>query len=889
MSMIGRNLGSFECTALLGRGGMGEVYRAKDHKLGRDVAIKVLPEEFAKDADRVARFQREAKLLASLNHPNIASIYGLEKSGDTHFLVLELVEGDTLAERIKKGSIPVEESLTLALQIAEALEAAHEKGVIHRDLKPANIKITPEGKSKVLDFGLAKAFADEREDMILSNSPTLSMAATQQGVILGTAAYMSPEQAKGRSVDKRADVWAFGCVLYEMLTGRPVFEADDVSQTLARVLERHPDFSVLPANMHPKIVELLERCLEKEARNRYSGISDARVDIQKALSDPGGVFVQPGQKEEGRAKLRNILPWLAAVIVLTAVIAGAVGWYLRTPETPQVMRFDYHLPEDQEFTGGIYGNPVAVSADGTKIVYVANERLYLKNSNELEARPIQGTDEDPVDPFFSPDGQWVGYYSLAENQLKKIPVLGGASVTLCSDFGGAGASWGAVDMIVMGAQGSVMRVSANGGIPAEVVSGVGTWCVHPQMLQNGKAVLFAIMSPDGNKVVVQTLESEERKELFTGFPARYLPTGHIVYGLENNLCAIPFDPENLKVMGDPVLLVDGVYRMAPFAPTRAAISDSGTLVYVPGTTLQSNAARTLVWVDRKGSETPLQTEPGNYDDPRISPDGTKLALEIGSGFDGNIWIQDLVRNTRTRLTLSETSDILPLWVPPEGKRIAFASNRGGSYATYWKNADGTGSAELLASAQDRLLYPRSFSGDGKILVLGRSGGSTGDDIGMLTMGENQEIKMLLQDKYDELRPQISPDGKWIAYMSNESGRAEVYVRPFPDVSQGKSTVSTNGGDEPLWSPDGRELFFRGPDSIMVVPLETEPELRLGAPKILFPDNYSDGGWDIHPDGDRFVMLKPLAGADEESAERMPRKINIIVNWFEELKQRVPIQ
>ena len=473
MSMIGKTLAHYEITSQLGKGGMGEVYQAKDRKHGRDVAIKVLPEEFAKDSDRVSRFQREAKLLASLNHPNIAAIYGLEESSGTNFLVLELVEGDTLADRIKAGPVPIEESLKLALQIAEALEAAHEKGIIHRDLKPANIKVTPDGKVKVLDFGLAKAFAGDQEAN-LSNSPTLSDAATQQGVILGTAAYMSPEQAKGKTVDKRADIWAFGVVLFEMLTGRQLFKGETVSETLAAVLMREPDFSTLPPNLHPRIRLLLERCLEKDVKNRYGSIGDARVDIQKALADPSGVLVQPIAGAEPRTRLQTILPWVAAAIVLTAIVAGVAVWKLRPPEPKRVIRFDYEFPASQQFsdkTSGPFQYPLAVSPDGTKFVYLTTEGLYLRSMEALDARLIPGTDKDSVQFFFSPDGQWIGYFSQSDQKLKKVAISGGGPAILCdagtSVFGGG---WDSEETIVYSHFPSgIMRVSANGGTPENLL------------------------------------------------------------------------------------------------------------------------------------------------------------------------------------------------------------------------------------------------------------------------------------------------------------------------------------------------------------------------------------------------------------------------------------
>jgi serine/threonine-protein kinase len=488
MSMIGKILAHYEITSRLGKGGMGEVYRAKDQKLGRDVAIKVLPEEFAKDADRVSRFQREAKLLASLNHPNIAAIHGLEESGGTDFLVLELVEGQTLADRIKAGPVPVEEALKLALQIAEALEAAHEKGVIHRDLKPANIKVTPDGKVKVLDFGLAKAFAGDQADLNLSNSPTLSNAATQQGVILGTAAYMSPEQARGKPVDKRADIWAFGVVLFEMLNPRGMFEGHTVSDTLAAVLMREPEWERLPIYLHPRIRLLLERCLEKEAKNRYSGIGDARVDIKDALADPSGLLVQPLTTEKPRARWRTILPWVTAVLGI--VIVGVAVWKIKPSEPRQVTRFYYELPSGRRFNNPA-GQVIAVSPDSRQFVYSTSEGLYLRSMDELDARLIAGTiSENPCDPLFSPDGKWIVFYSLASKQLKKIAVGGGAPITLCDIPFFQGANWEVDNKITYGAgSGRIMRVSANGGTPELLFQAKGENVGRPQILPGGKSVL----------------------------------------------------------------------------------------------------------------------------------------------------------------------------------------------------------------------------------------------------------------------------------------------------------------------------------------------------------------------------------------------------------------
>jgi eukaryotic-like serine/threonine-protein kinase len=908
LSMIGKNLGNFEISTLLGRGGMGEVYQAKDLKLGRDVAIKVLPEEFAKDADRVARFQREAKLLASLNHPNIAAIYGLEESEGSNFLVLELVEGNTLADQIKRGPIPVEESLKLALQIAEALEAAHEKGVIHRDLKPANIKVTPDGKVKVLDFGLAKAFAGDQE-VNLSNSPTLSDAATQQGVILGTAAYMSPEQAKGKTVDKRADIWAFGVVLFEMLTGRQVFTGETVSDTLASVLAREPKWQSLPSNLHPRIRLLLERCLKKEPKDRYGVINDARVDIQEVLADPGGVFAQ-APTAEAPAGLRRMLPWIAAALVLGAIIAGLAVWKLKPTEPRRVMRFEYDLPEGQQFADPSWPD-LAVSPDGSQFVYATTKGLYLRSVDSLDSRHISGTDKDSAEPFFSPDGQWIGYFSYSDLKLKKVAISGGAPVALCDISGFSyGASWDSADTILYTDESiGIMRISANGGTAEPLVKANLTdlekegFPTFPQMLPDGKNLLFTGQLPGDEanyQIVVQSLKSGDRRVLAKGSAWNYLPTGHIVYSLLNNnvenLFALPFDLDRLEVTGSSVSILEGIRTIA--------FSDSGTLIYVPqpaitaGVTGAASSGRTLVLVDGQGKEAPLGAEPQNYIYmPRISPDGTRVALTILTGGNYDIWIWEMARKTMTRLTFNEGTDIWPVWTR-DGKQIIYSSGKGIlSDSVCRKAADGTGEVEQLVSVAGMGLLPTSMSKDAKTLILWEiTPAPLTYDIGMMSMEGEHTKKPLLQKKYNESHGRVSPDGRWMAYQSNESGKYEIYVRQFPDVERGgRWQVSTNGGSGPLWSPDGRELFYRSGDVTMSVDVETNPVFKPGHPKILFrgnylSDNHSAGGaayWDIHPDGKRFLMIKPPGAAP--SAEGSPQKINIVVNWFEELKQSVPVK
>jgi serine/threonine protein kinase len=819
--MIGKNLGNFACTALLGRGGMGEVYKAKDQKLGRDVAIKVLPEEFAKDADRVARFQREAKLLASLNHPGIASIYGLEECEGIHFLVLELIEGDTLADRLTHGAIPVEESLKLALQIAEALEAAHEKGVIHRDLKPANIKVTPDGKVKVLDFGLAKAFAGEQPEVNLSHSPTLSEAATMQGVILGTAAYMSPEQARGKPVDKRTDIWAFGCVLYEMLTGKAAFQGEDVTEILAAVVKSGVNLDLLPANIHPRVREAITRCLKKEQKKRYKDIGEAQYEIDQVLADPSGVFVQPVTTVKPRKKLRVGVPWVAAALAIGAIIAGVAVWMLRPTEPPQVMRVEYNLPEDQQFSNiRAEGKAVAISPDGNLLTYATPEGIYLRRMGDWAAKLFAET-EGALYPFFSSDSQWIGYVSNGE--LKKIAIDGGAPVTLCEADVDGGFSWTSDNRILQGYLNSVRWVSADGGRLETLFEENESPLGAPQMLPDEQSVLFTAGSARPHKIFLRLLESGESKELFEGGFARYIETGHIVYGAGNNLYARSFDLDTLEVTGGPVFLVEGV-RSGSWI-WDYAVSDSGTLVYIPGTTAGVDK-QTLVWVDREGKEEPIAIAPDDYRTLNISPDGTQIAVGIHAGDNQNIHIWDIDRGNMRKLTFDESDDECPLWTP-DGKSIVFASYRAEGVGFFSKSADGAGEVKAISSLIRAPIMPCSWSANEKILLLNTG---TGYAIQMLYMEGSEDLKPLLEEKHSVYYPRISPDGRWMAYQSDETGNGEIYVRPFPEVNKGRWQVSANGGISPLWSRNGEELFYWNDDALMVVPVETAPTFVHGTPK-----------------------------------------------------------
>ena len=748
----GTQLGSYEILSPLGKGGMGEVWKAKDTKLGREVAIKTLPEEFARDEERLARFEREAKLLASLNHPNIAAIYGLEEDNGTRFLVLELVEGDTLADRLKRGAIPVEESLKLALQIAEALEAAHEKGVIHRDLKPANIKVTPDGKVKVLDFGLAKAFVGDGADANLSNSPTLSMAATQQGVILGTAAYMSPEQARGESTDKRADIWAFGVVLFEMLSGQGTFDGRTVSDVLAGVLAKEPQWNTLPINLHPRIRLLLERCLEKEARDRYHDIADVRVDIRKVLSIPGGVLAQP--VAEGQAVPRSSVSWIAVTAILSMAFAGAAAWTLKPQPSVPMIRTVIPLPAGEGFptsTGaGCSAAPLALSPDGSVLAYVANNQLYVRRMNDYQATALAGT-SSARGPFFSPDGQWIGFFQ--NNQLKKVTVSGGTPLSISQ--GTCFGHWAEDDTIVFNARsniGGLARISAAGGVPERltVFADGETRHLMGQALPGGQALLFTAGSTvaETRQIVVQTLSSGERPVTFAGSHARYVPTGHLVYATPQapTLMAVPFDVERLELTGTPVPVVEGVTLGPSQRVAYFSVSDSGTLAYVPGG-LQAIGEQNLVWVDAQGTIEPVGTAPGVYEHPRLSPDGNWVALTIreDSGLKPEVWLYEVRRPVFSKLTFNGGEQ--PVWTP-DSRSLIYTSIRDGVRQLFRKAANRSGEEEPVGSdSTDRVAG--SISPQGVLAFEQQSSGfrwdlvtvSLGDEESLSRFFEHQRVSM----------------------------------------------------------------------------------------------------------------------------------------------------
>ena len=898
---IGTQLGSHEITALLGKGGMGEVYRARDLKLKRDVAIKILPEEFARDADRVSRFQREAEVLASLNHPNIAAIYDVEEANGFRYLILELVEGETLAERLRRGPIAANEVLKIAQQIADALEAAHERGVIHRDLKPANVKITPEGKLKILDFGLEKAMETAPANPGLSNSPTLSNLATNAGIILGTAAYMSPEQANGFTVDRRSDIFSFGVVLYEMFTGRQPFQGRTTSEVMASVLVREPDWTAMPPNLNPRILELIRRCLQKDAKARWQAVGDVRVEIESLLSSPLEAVAVAVAKPRPLWK-RAIT--LVATALVVATIASLAAWNLKPSPSPGVVaRFPVVLPEDQLFTN-LARQLVSISPDGTKLVYVVNNQLYLRQVAEMEARPIPGAGGGVSSPFFSPDGQWVGFWS-SDSTLKKIAITGGAPITICKADNPWGVSWDGNDIVFSNPPKGILRVSANGGEP-EVLVKMNSLELpsHPQMLDRGTSVLFTLGNLTGTadrwdqaQIVVQSLSTGERKTLIRGgSDGRYLPTGHVIYAVGSNVLAVPVDLKRLEVKGGPVPVIEGVMRSAGAVTGAAhlAFSTNGTLVYAPGS--DATARMTLAVADLTGKMQPLPVPPGAYSYPRLSPNGKQLVVQTSDGKDQILSIYDMSGGTTLRRLTFGGSNQYPIW-SNDGRRIIFTSDREGDNGLFWQLADGTGAAERLTKTEPGVTHiaqAMDRSGNTLAFFISRTvtRGITGG-IWMISLNDDRTPKVFVA-RPDSVQPHaaFSPDGRWVAYSSTEVPPVQLFVQPYPNTGGKYQINSDTSAAFPAWSSDGKQIFFAFPPKMFAVDVRTEPTFSFGKPTTLPITGFvqpvpGQRNFDIALDGKHLIVVLPASAASQNTNARPSAQINVVMNWFEELKQRVP--
>jgi serine/threonine-protein kinase len=865
----GTRLGPYEVVCPLGVGGMGEVYRATDTNLKRQVALKVLPASVAGDVERLARFQREAEVLAALNHPHIAQIYGLERTPDLTALVMELVDGEDLSQRIARGPILIDEALPIARQITEALEAAHESGIIHRDLKPANIKVRGDGTVKVLDFGLAKALDQEtgargQETGTLTNSSMItSPSVTHAGAILGTAAYLAPEQARGKPVDKRADIWAFGCVLYEMLTGVRAFRGATMSDTLAAVLRAEIDWARLPPNTPPPLIDLLERCLTRDVPLRLRDIGDARLELEprRLLREAPAPSPRP-----------SLLRWALVAVACAgvgAMLAGAAARALRpSGPAPAVVRVVV-AGTSVGRTGG--DHDVAISADGTQIAYVSLDgAIFIRRMDQLDATPVRGL-EGARGPFFSPDGQWLGYWDT-NGTLKKVATTGGSPTTICAP--GAtprGATWledGTIVFATNDPATGLFSVPADGGTPValtKVKPETESDHLWPHALPGARTVLFTIASAarplEHAQTAVHDLDSGEQIILLNdASDAHYVASGHLVYtgatvGLRSVIRAVGFDRERRRVVGQPVDVVSAVAAAGQFA-ANFDVSAGGTLVYSTGGVVTGE--RTLSWLDRRGREEPINAPSRAYLYLRLSPDGRRLVLDARDQ-ESDLWIWDFARQTLTRLTTDPTPDRFPVWFP-DGRHVLFTSERDGPPNIYRQSVDATGPAERLTTAANPQM-PMSVTPDGSAAVFREN--APNYDLLLLRLDDTREIAPLVKTGFLEQNGEVSPDGRWLAYEANDSGRFEIYVRPFPNVQANRWPVSSDGGSQPLWSRDGKELFYLAQTStLMSVGVQPGTEWGATAPvQILqFPGTRRGsmvGGtgrtYDVGRDG-RFVFI-----------------------------------
>jgi len=882
----GAKLGPYEIGSPLGAGGMGEVYRARDSRLGRDVAVKVLPAKMAGNAELMTRFEREAQFLAALNHTNIATIYGLEESGATRALVMELVEGPTLADRIAQGPLPLAEALPTAKQIAEALEYAHEKGIIHRDLKPANIKVTPEGKVKVLDFGLAKALETEPVASVLANSPT-NDAATRAGIILGTAAYMAPEQAKEKPLDRRADIWSFGCVLFEMLTGRQTFEGETVSDVLAAVIMKDPDWGVLPASTPESIRRLLRRCLEKDSKRRLRDIGEAWITIDEILSGKDSAGLAMGELPPTQPTWQRALPWGVAVVLLVST-AFLAALFQRGPSVPlRSVRSSILPPEKTIFAfQGRVGTPV-LSPDGGRLVFSARNSsgvvmLWVRPLDSLTAQPLAGT-EGAAFPFWAPDSRSVGYF--ASGKLMKIDTFGGPTQTVCDAPNGRGGAWSAAGTILFAPRvsGGLAQVSAAGGSPTPLYQRDQSTLRWPVFLPDGRHFLYWAGNllfttlPKAAGIYLGSLDGKEQKFLFPAdSDALYAPPGYLLFLKGETLVAQPFDARRLELTGEPFPLAEHVTNPLNYRLGQFSVSQSGDLIYHSGSVAPAQA----VWTDGSGKQLGAVGEPDLIWEVRLSPDGKTLGETVGGPQSKNcdLWLVDLVRGVRTRFTFNPAIHANIAW-SPDGANIAFSSTRAGRYNIYLQPANGIGTAQTLLE-DDTNKYVGDWSRDGRYIAYSRTS-SQPEGIWILPLVGDKKPFPFLPSQFNEQFPSFSPDGKWLAYDSDESGRTEVYVAPFPQAN-GKWQVSSSGGRQPRWRPDGKELFYlAGENNVMAASVQEKGgSLEIGNPQTLFVVNLSPTAglvpYDVAPDGKKFVFLTP-------PPQLIPEPITLVTNWTALLK------
>ncbi len=884
----GQSLSHYRVAEKIGEGGMGAVYRAEDTRLGRDVAIKVLPDEVARDPDRVARFQREARSLAALNHPNIAAIYGLEEAGEARFLVLELVSGETLEERIARGPLPREEALGIARQIAEAFKEAHTAGILHRDLKPSNVKITADLKVKVLDFGLAKPFLPDAPggSSGLTRSPTLTMGATAVGVLLGTAAYMSPEQARGHPVDRRADIWAFGCVLYEMLAGAPPFIGSTISDTLASVLKEEPDWSRLPGDLAPAARRLLRRTLAKDPAARLHDISDARIEIDEALVEPAEsaeVGAVPRGAAARRPALGRLLPWALAGLASLVAIWIALQGVGRAPAPAARLTASILPPPEVSFDTS---RGLALSPDGKRLAFPAKDgsgrvRLWIRSLDRPAARPLDGTDGAAA-PFWSPDGRRIGFF--ADGKLRKIEVETGLLESIADAPAAYGGAWSETGDIVFspGFDRPLERVPASGGTPQPVTQKEKTSDAHlwPSFLPDGRHFLFLNRvygsEAELGQLRVGSLDGSPSRLLFSSnSSAQYAPPGYLIWWHGGNLRAQRFDADRQELQGEPFVLVSGA-RFDPRAAVAVfSVSRTGILVYQEGGSLAGNE---LVWLDRSGREIGTVGDPGSLYSPKLSPDGTRVALDRSDETNrGDIWLIDVNRGSGTRLSSFPEDDSVPVW-SPDGAEVAFFSAKGGGHTVVYVRSTRDGSdARLLIADPAADLEPADWPRT-DLMLLNRS---KDDDVDIFLCSiPDRKIRPFLATPFREWDAQVSPDGRHVAYTSDETGSMEVYVGTFPEPGE-RWRVSADGGRMPKWHPGGVELYYVTLDSrLMAVSLKGrnrggDRPAPIGAPEMLFRVDLKEHRlrqFDTH-DGTRF-----LANRNVSLGAGVP--LTLVVHWTE---------
>ena len=878
-ALIGQRIGSYEIRSLLGVGGMGEVYRARDTRLGRDVAIKILPPLFTSNPDRLARFEREARVLASLNHPHIGAIYGLEDADGMRALVLELVEGETLADLIAHGPIPVPDALTIARQIAEALDAAHEKGIIHRDLKPANIKVTPDGIVKVLDFGLAR-IVSANDGSTSDSGPTITIEGTREGLVMGTAAYMSPEQARGKTVDKRTDIWAFGCVVYEMLTGRIPFAGETVSDTIAVILEREPDWSRLPASTPANILRLLRRCLQKDAKRRLHDIGDARIELDDSPGD--AAHTAPVARP---ALWRRLWPWVGGAVAGSLITGLVMYELLRSPAVRPTVRALIAAPQDSQFISvGTQAGPAVLSPDGRRLAFVASSsdgrpHLWIRSLDSLAMHSLTGT-EGASQPFWSADNEQLGFF--ADRKLKKVSISGGAVMTLTEANHGAGGTWNRDGTIVFssGLRGGLLRVSSAGGAPrsATVLNTERHESTHrwPVFLPDGRRFLYSVgQETQAGRWTIRmaSLDSDRVEDLIEGHSNAAYANGSLIFARNGTLVAQPVDEGSLRPTGDPVSLAENVLHDVVLGRAVFSASQTGTLVYQVGS---ADAGSRLVWLDRTGKEVGVLAETCFCIWPHLSPDGLRAAVAVTDASTGNgdIWIHQLADGRRSHLTFEEALEANPLWTA-DGSRIVFTSTRRGFRDIHWKDALGSGSQEpLLESDRDKTVHSVSSDGRWAVFVQDR-------DLWLLPLAGEHKPQPLLVSEHRKLFGQISPDGRWLLYQSEESGKMDVWITSFP-VRAGKWKISENGGLLPKWSSNGREIFYLTPDHTTLfaaaVSAQGESIHVLSVDRLFSATMVAGRGYpyDVSPDGERFLVVA--------SSGATTTPLTLVVDWPSELNR-----